>query len=75
MSRSRKKVNVTGITTCDSEKDDKRIANRKLRAAVRGAISGDAEVMPELREVSSVWTFGKDGKRWWGSRFPQGVRK
>lgn len=75
MSNSRKKVNVTGISTCKSEKQDKRLANRKLRAAVRGAMADDAEVMPELREVSSVWTFGKDGKRWWGDRFPQGLRK
>jgi tellurite resistance protein len=75
MSRSRKKANVSGITTCESEKQDKRLANRKLRAAVRVAMADEAEVMPELREVSSVWTFGKDGKRWWGDRFPEASRK
>jgi hypothetical protein len=64
MSRSRKKVPITGITTCDSEKWDKQHANRKLRAAIRVAIADDQEVMPELREVSNVWSFGKDGKKW-----------
>ena len=75
MSRSRKKTAVSGITTCESEKQDKRLANRKLRAAVRTAMADDAEVMPELREVSSVWTFGKDGKTWLGDLFPEASRK
>lgn len=75
MSRSRKKHNISGIAVCKSEKQDKRLANRRLRAAVREAMAYGAEVMPELREISNVWTFGKDGKQWWGDRFPQGFRK
>lgn len=75
MSRSRKKVPITGVAVCESEKQDKRKANRKLRASVRVAIADDREVMPQLREVSNVWTFGKDGKGWWGDRFPEVYRK
>jgi hypothetical protein len=75
MSRSRKKVPVTGMTTQDSEKQDKRKANRKLRAAVRVAIADEQEVMPELREVSDVWTFGKDGKQWVRRNVADALRK
>lgn len=65
MSKSRKRTPICGITTVESEKQDKLIAHRKLRAAVRVALASDHEVMPELREVSDVWTFGKDGKMWY----------
>jgi hypothetical protein len=75
MSRSRKKVPITGIAVCDSEKQDKQKANRKLRAAVRVALAFDQDMMPELRAVSNVWTFGKDGKQWLGNRFPELSRK
>ena len=64
MTRSRKRTPIAGITTAETEKDDKRRANRTLRAAVRGAIAAGAEVMPELREVSNEWSFAKDGKRY-----------
>jgi hypothetical protein len=65
MTRSRQRTPITGITTAESEKDDKRRANRALRAGVRAAIAAGADVMPALREVSNVWKFAKDGKRWW----------
>jgi hypothetical protein len=75
MARSRKKTPITGITTTDTEKNDKRLANRKLRVAVRTALAGDGEIMPELREISDVWSFGKDGKRWVGDVDPRNLRK
>lgn len=75
MSRSRKKTPIIGMTTTDTEKKDKRQANRKLRVAVRNAIVGDEEVMPELREVSDVWTFSKDGKQWVGHARTEWLRK
>lgn len=66
MSRSRKHTPKGGITTSTSEKDDKRHANRRFRRATAVAVQVEAEVMPELREVSDVWGFAKDGKRWHG---------
>ncbi|MCX7177995.1 MAG: hypothetical protein NTX56_04230 [Proteobacteria bacterium] len=66
---------MSGVTTCESEKYDKQTANRRLRVAMRGALASDADVMPALREVSDTYCFGKDGKRWWGDRFPTVTRK
>ncbi|HST62298.1 MAG TPA: hypothetical protein VLK84_26580 [Longimicrobium sp.] len=63
MSRSRRKTPVAGITTSDSEKQDKRLANRRLRRRVREILPAEPDgVLPALREVSSVWCFDKDGK-------------
>lgn len=75
MSRSHKSVPITGIACCDSERRDKQIANRKLRAAIRVALSGGREVMPALREVSNAYSFGKDGKQWNFRRPDLAVRK
>jgi len=64
MSRSRRKNPICGWTICKSEKEDKSIANRRLRRRVIDAIRRNEEIYPELREVSDVWNFGKDGKQW-----------
>lgn len=64
MSRSKKKTPVVGTTTSETEKDDKRKANRKLRRATKIEVHKEKEVLPEAREVSNVWAFGKDGKRY-----------
>ena len=67
MARSYRHTPIIGITCAESEKKDKRIANRTLRAACRTALAScqdyDALVMPILREVSNVWSFDKDGKQ------------
>lgn len=72
MTRSRKHTPIFSATTAESEKQDKRMANRKLRRAVNDELekAKDPEiaeeiVMPELREVSDVWKMDKDGKRYW----------
>ena len=63
MSRSRKKTPISGIASADSEKQDKRKANRRVRRVNKVAVATDDE--PKLkREVSDVWSFDKDGKRW-----------
>ncbi len=64
MSRSRRKTKIYGITTADSEKEDKRKANRKLRRLSKEKLKGNAETLPLLREVSNVWDFAKDGKKY-----------
>jgi len=64
MARSYRKSPFCG--TCGgSDKADKAAANRVLRRVTREALRGyDAEVdvLPELRDVSDVWNFAKDGK-------------
>lgn len=49
-----------------SEKQDKRIYNRSLRARVRQMLivepDFDGVVLPEVRDVSNPWSMAKDGK-------------
>jgi len=75
MSRSRKYTPIGAITTATSEKRDKQLANRRLRAALRSAVALGADVLPEMRDVSDPWTFDKDGKTWRGATFPELLRK
>jgi hypothetical protein len=83
MSRSTRKRPWTGVTTAKSEKRDKILAHRRLRAAtrllerlpeIREAAPGLS--FPIMREVSDVWSFAKDGKtRINPTRFPNLMRK
>lgn len=78
MSRSRKQTPVSGVTTATTEKEDKRAANRALRRAVRQRLAAgdDATGLPELREVSDVWSMAKDGKtRFDPEQSPERMRK
>lgn len=66
MSKSYKKTPIFGITTAPSEKQNKRLANRKLRRLTnvelrRGSLE-DELILPEIRDVSNVWDWDKDGK-------------
>jgi len=76
MSRSRKKTPIFGITTASSEKRDKRLANRKLRrlttTELRCSLLDEDLILPEIRDVSNVYNFDKDGK---GYRPGQNRRK
>jgi len=62
MSDSKKKTKIVGITTAKSEKEDKREANRKLRRITKQKIKKGEWDIPQLREVSNIWCFTKDGK-------------
>ena len=67
MSRSRKKIAVTGFTTARSEKKDKRIMNRTIRRITRHKLKQDdreESVLPIPDEVMDVWSMQKDGKMW-----------
>ena len=68
MARSKKKNPIHGITTAQSEKEDKRFANRAYRRKVKQMIQPDEIVddltLPQIREISNVWDFAKDGKLW-----------
>ncbi len=63
MSRSKRKNKIHGNTTASSEKDDKLEANRKLRRLVKEKLKFRNEVLPALKEISNVWYFKKDGKK------------
>lgn len=64
MSRSRKKTPIVGITTAETEKKNKLEANRKLRRLNRIKIHKEDFDLFQLREISNVWGFDKDGKRY-----------
>jgi len=65
MSRSHRKVPITGVTTSESEKHDKIIAHRRYRHAVRDALtSGKHDKLPHWYEYSDPWLWDKDGKYW-----------
>jgi hypothetical protein len=64
MSRSLKKTKIQGITTATSEKKNKQEANRKFRRIIKQKVKSEKTELPELREVSNVWSFEKDGKRY-----------
>lgn len=66
MSRSRKRNPITGICKADSEKKDKQIANKKFRRIGKEIIKNKSDsTLPKMREVSNVYDFAKDGKRYW----------
>ena len=66
MGKSKKKHPFSGISTSETEKKDKQIANKRLRLRAKQKLKHmedpDAEVFPEKEEVSNVYNFNKDGK-------------
>lgn len=64
MARSRKKMPFIGVTTAESEKDDKVFAHKRERRAVHIRLNESpvTDILPTTREVSNVWNFAKDGK-------------
>ena len=78
MSRSRRKRPFRGFSTSETEKEDKRLANRKLRRKVRQALAVEEapETLPHVRETSNPWSMDKDGKfRFDPERHPGRMRK
>jgi hypothetical protein len=64
MSRSKKKTPRTGITLAESEKDNKRKANRKFRRRTKIQVQKGETELVEMKEISNVWSFDKDGKQY-----------
>lgn len=71
MSRSYKHTTISAITTAQSEKKDKRLANRRFRRISKHRVRIDAEPLIDLNEISDIWDFQKDGKRYF---FPDEAR-
>ena len=67
------------MTTATSEKRDKQLANRRFRRISKHRVKVDAEPLIHLNEVSDIWDFQKDGKRYFDSeeakKFPKLFRK
>lgn len=63
MSRSRRKTPKCGMTCADSEKKDKRLANRRYRRAATVSVQKGNDP-PNSNEIINVWTFDKDGKQY-----------
>ena len=76
MSHSFRKTPKCAITVSgfnNSEKEDKRKANRALRHRVKALLNLGDEEMPQLREVSNNYTFLKDGKQYFGNIKFEGI--
>lgn len=71
MSRSYKHITISAITTAQSEKKDKQLANRRFRRISKHRVRIDAEPLIDLNEISDPWDFQKDGKRYF---FPDEAR-
>jgi hypothetical protein len=63
MTRSRKKVPITGITTADSDKAFKKREHRRERSAVRDALATGSKP-PHPNGFGDPWDGDKDGKRY-----------
>lgn len=63
MSRSRRQTPARGITSQESEKQDKAASHRKYRHALKQAIHPELETpLPTERQLTNPWTMAKDGK-------------
>ena len=59
------------MTTAQSEKRDKQLANRRFRRISKHRVRIDKEPLIDLNEISDIWDFQKDGKRYF---FPDEAR-
>ena len=79
MSRSFKHTTISAITTAQSEKRDKQLANRRFRRISKHRVRTETEPLIDLNEISDIWDFQKDGKRYFDSdkakKFPKLFRK
>ena len=78
MSRSRRKAPIAGITGAQSDHLWKKMAARKLRHRVKQELnaSRDGDRLAGKRwDLVNRWSSEKDGKSWFGNRFPEHMRK
>ena len=75
MSRSTRKTPKTGITTAETEKENKRTANRKFRRVTKAKVKKGDDELPLTKELSNVWSFDKDGKQFLKKPTKEDLRK
>ncbi|MBZ9631603.1 hypothetical protein LB465_12505 [Salegentibacter sp. LM13S] len=62
MSRSKRKTPILSHCKVISEKAEKQKANRKLRRIIKEKLALADEDLPQKKEISDSWNWGKDGK-------------
>ena len=62
MSRSKRKIPIFPNCKASSEKSEKQKANRKLRRIVKEKLALTDKELPQKKEISDIWNWGKDGK-------------
>jgi len=75
MSRSTKKTPKTGITGAQTEKNNKRDANRKFRRVTKIQVKKNEDRFVDIKEISNVWSFDKDGKQFLKKATKKDMRK
>lgn len=76
MSRSYRKMPIFGNTLAESEKKDKRFANRAYRRLCRVMLQQRPLLpLPAFRAFSNPWGWRKDGKQYWQEATPADMRK
>ncbi len=77
MGNSKRKTPMTGTTTAETEKKDKRIANRRDRHANKQILNKtlDDTKLKDKRETSNVYSFDKDGKQYFGHEENQEIKE
>ena len=78
MSRSRRKTPISGMTTADSDHLWKKMASRALRHRVKQELNSKLDLtrFPGKRwDLVNPWSSQKDGKSWFGDRYPELMRK
>lgn len=75
MSNSYRKVPIFGHTKADTEKGDKRHANRSFRRTSKTLMASGREPLHNINQASSIWDFAKDGKSFWANATVEDMRK
>lgn len=79
MSRSRRKNPIVSITMCRSERQDKKNWHKRWRALERTALTSthpddlENHLTLSVKQVSDIWSMGKDGKQYWAISSQQKV--
>jgi hypothetical protein len=76
MGKSKRKTKIFGHCG-NSEKKDKRLANRMFRRKQKAAIEvGEFDKIPiDMEEVCPIWSMSKDGKEYWADAPEKSMRK
>ena len=75
MSRSYRKTPIFGHACADSEKEDKRQANRSFRRTSKTLLASGKEPLHDVNQASEVWAMAKDGKSYWPDALAEDMRK
>jgi hypothetical protein len=64
VSRSRKKIPILGFSSSESEKKDKRMANRMFRRINKQLLHTGNDLVNDMNEIMTRWEMDKDDKRY-----------